>query len=196
MKKNKKWLIVLIIISIIYLMTPTDSDEKSELQPDVKQESLNNDNKASNEQEDSQKDDLKKDQETKNEGQKTEEKSDKKVNEKFTLKINDVYDRSTSQTEAMFVDEGQKIVDVNITLTNNDVADGLSLNPFYFTAETENLTGIDMSMIVDDEKTPKSDAKLKKGSSQEYVLSFSIPEGEQIISVSYDNLFQKVKAKV
>ncbi len=123
-------------------------------------------------------------------------KTESKQTEKVSLVVNDVSERELSTVESSLATDGDIVMDVAITITNNSVSDGLNMNPLYFTAETESMSGIETSLFITDENTPDSGVDIKEGISKDYVLTFEIPEGEAITSVTYDNMFLDVTADV
>lgn len=180
-KWYKKWWVIALIVLAVVMVIPVSEESSSAAESESTTENETTTNEETTNEETT-------DEET------TDEKS--KDNEKISLVINGVSDCELTQVEALTVEEGERIVDVDITITNNKVSDGLNMNPLYFEAETPSYSGITSSIFVTDDNAPTSGVDIKEGVSQDYVLTFSIPEGEEIISVTYDNMFLSVTSEV
>ncbi len=173
----KKWWVILIIVILIVAIIPMDEESSSAASTDTSNEKTEaKENTDSSE-------------------EKTEKESEAK-DEKISLVINNVEERQLTSSEAIMATEGNVVMNVDITITNNSIADGLNMNPLYFEAETETLSGITTSIFINDDNAPDSGADIKEGASKDYTLTYEIPEGENIISITYDNIFQSVTAEV
>ncbi len=135
----------------------------------------------------------KKTEETNNTSNADTEKKEEQKEEKITLKVNSVTDWNDPQG-FQSPDSGNKYVEVNFDITNNTIENGISMNQFYFSAETETAT-VDPSFVVSDNQ-PDSELKIKSGVTKTYDLIFEIPQNDKIIEFTYNNLSNKISTKV
>ncbi len=119
--------------------------------------------------------------------------TEKKEEEKITLKVNSVTDWNDPQG-FQTPDSGNKYVEINFDITNNSVDSGISMNQFYFNAETETAT-VDPGFVVSDNQ-PDSELKIKSGVTKTYDLIFEIPQDDKIIEFTYNNMSNKVSTEV
>ncbi len=174
----KKWWVILLIVIAVFAAIPTEEETASAEATD--------ENSATSEVAEESTEEKAADSEA--------EKSTK--NEKIDLVINSVEERTLTSAESMMATDGNIVMDVNITITNNSIEEGLNMNPLYFEAETETLSGITTSIFINDENAPDAGADIKEGASKDYTLTFEIPADEEILSITYDNLFQSVTTEV
>ncbi len=183
----KKWWVILLIVIAVFAAIPTEEETASAEATD--------ENSATSEVAEESTEEKAADSEVEEKAADSEaEKSTK--NEKIDLVINSVEERTLTSAESMMATDGNIVMDVNITITNNSIEEGLNMNPLYFEAETETLSGITTSIFINDENAPDAGADIKEGASKDYTLTFEIPADEEILSITYDNLFQSVTTEV
>lgn len=103
---------------------------------------------------------------------------DSKKEEKLDLKVTDV---KYEDPEAYDTTADQYAV-VTFTVKNNEYPKGVSINPLYFSLETNEESNISYSPFGDHDM---STSTLKEGIEKEYTLAFPIESGQKAESLHY-----------